>query len=393
MNGRRNVVIGVLLALGLILLHTCSLQPGDLKKGVIALKVGVPGDARSLATRQYDVDSLTIEVYGPDGVPLTDSITWLPPNPQTYMVAGGGSGLHRVVVTHHGVNGNDTLDVQEELSFQIAPLKITTVTIIPGDLAVIDVEGCETANVSGYWVMDMCIHTDTMGDMVMRVVYYMEQDGSIVMGMMGHTGSVVCSSLSLEGDVPWEVGDDEEIMLHYTSNGTVDGGTIVGSFAFIDPGTGEPYLMEGDIPFAGDLLMERIDEGFGELLIDGVVNEYDDETGLFVLKPASLVTDKAFAELYGDNAFELGYLNLVDEYWIGFELETGAFDVNVFPGIAMSYSGPDFGLEMEVDLTLTRWDEDLGVAGSFESVDVDEFNEPLLTGSFDCPKFFQLQSP
>ena len=266
MSGIRNVLFGTLTVLGLIMLTTCSLLPGDLEDGIIAIKVGVPHDSRALEVKEYDVESLDIAIYGPDGELLTDhQFHWTPPGSETYWVKGIGEGQYRVVVTHNGVNGDENLSLVEEDVFNVAVMKITTISIIPGLLSMVEVEGPEEIDVTGYWTATWI--SDAFGgeeEPLTPLYIYMLQDGSNVLMPFGWSGTLIGNILTFGGDL-----DDMGL---FEGTATVDGDFISGDFTL----TGED---EYGVPFVIDGLQTMVptpEEYFGSLEITGTVSLYND---------------------------------------------------------------------------------------------------------------------
>ncbi len=109
-------------------------------KWYMQFSVSAPA-AKGLSVTQYSVTGLTIVVKDPGGV-VIQTITWAAADgTQTYDVPVSQAGHYEVDVTHIGVQNGQTIQASESATFDIEPMKITQITIIPGQIGTITVQG------------------------------------------------------------------------------------------------------------------------------------------------------------------------------------------------------------------------------------------------------------
>jgi len=140
-RGRVAAIIGLA---GLMLLATfaCSLLPEDGLDGkwYIKLNVGLSEGSKAISVTEYDVTSLTIVVYDPDGDDI-ETINWVPVDGQkTYLIPVDQAGEYELFVTHFGRRNSEEIDVTESATFNVQAMTITTIDIVPGYIGQINID-------------------------------------------------------------------------------------------------------------------------------------------------------------------------------------------------------------------------------------------------------------
>ena len=232
MADKRKILFGSAALIILIMFYSCSLLPGGLEQGAIALKIGVPSGSRAIVLKEYDVESLDVTVTGPEGEILKE-IQWLPPDPIRCLIPGVGPGTYTITVVHNGVNGDSELSVTEEETFELRVMKITTVTVVPGLLASLYVEGDQDdpIDLTGFWTATW----NMGGDEITPLYTHLEQTGSEVLMPYGFTGTVVGNTFINSGYI--------DGMGNLTGTAVIEGDYISGPFEIKDPGGN--IVMEG----------------------------------------------------------------------------------------------------------------------------------------------------
>jgi hypothetical protein len=155
-NGRgHRPVLRLLLAAALIVatITACQLILGppeaDEEQDVAYLELLV-GDPTAPAPRlievtEYEVTSLLIQVTGPDGE-VIQTILWTPPQgSQRYRIPVKLLGEHEVSVAHRSRTEAGNVEAVESETFQIAPMIITEVRIVPGAVGYIIIDAEQRA--------------------------------------------------------------------------------------------------------------------------------------------------------------------------------------------------------------------------------------------------------
>ncbi|MCK5735992.1 MAG: hypothetical protein KAH21_05910 [Spirochaetaceae bacterium] len=224
MADKRKILYGSAAVIILLFFSSCSLLPGGLEQGAIALKIGVPSGSRAIVLKEYDVESLDVTVTGPGGDILKE-LQWLPPDSIRCLIPGVGPGTYTITVTHNGVNGDSELSVTEEETFELKVMKITTVTVIPGLLASLFVENDQDdpIDLTGFWTASW-----NMPGMEITPLYtHLEQTGSEVLMPYGFSGTVVGNTFINSGYI--------EGMGDLAGTGVIEGDYISGPFEITDP--------------------------------------------------------------------------------------------------------------------------------------------------------------
>ncbi len=385
MNGIRKVLYLTLAGLGLIVLVACSLLPGNLKDGVIAISVGIPRDSRALEVREYDVESLDIAIYGPDGLLLTEHLYhWTPPDSEVYWVKGIGEGTYRVVVTHNGVNGDETLSLTEEDTFEVAVMKVTSINIIPGLLTMVDVEGVEDLDITGYWTSAWTFESDFEFS---PLYTYLRQSDTAISAAHGFSGELIDETMVLRGYLPWGELVDTSV---YTD------GEFTGDFVIVDD-DGNVVFDENLGILQGTTRTVRTDPAlFGDLTIAGDVGIYNEDLEEVEIVSIDFVSPYALA--FDDGEGWLGFSYFDDDVGndvnVDIVLEAGTWDVGDFtltedsavsPRGYMSFSygadGIEIGMHVSSDgmVHIDRID-DSSVAGTITVAGESDF-----TIVFDIP--------
>lgn len=133
----------LLIALVWAMASSCGLvlEPGDDEAaGYLELNVGEPGTAKLIQVTEYEVTSLWIEVTGPDGG-VIQQILWEPVmGPRTYRIPVEQLGAHEVAVAHRSNTQQGQIEAVESATFNIQPMIITEVRIIPGAVGILVVD-------------------------------------------------------------------------------------------------------------------------------------------------------------------------------------------------------------------------------------------------------------
>jgi hypothetical protein len=149
MRAKRGFLLLIAAAVCFALISSCSVIPnGTAADRVIFLTIGDSGGSRLVEVAEYDVTSLDVEIFDPDGE-LLWSTEWLAENgPQTYQIQVEQPGDHEIVLVHHGMNGEEDISATESAVFSIAGMMITVINVTPGAIGVL--------NISGGVVEDQC---------------------------------------------------------------------------------------------------------------------------------------------------------------------------------------------------------------------------------------------
>ena len=410
MNGRRKMFFGFFAAFGLIMLYACSLLPGNLEDGVIALNVGTSGQFRAIEVKDYDVESLDLEILAPDPDNPGEEISvwsehWLAPDPQRYVVQGIGAGTYRIVVTHNGVNGDETLSVTEDANFSVAAMKITTINVVPGLLGVLNVEGDETdpVDLTGPWTLTWNL---VNGTVVHPMYITLIQNDEIVDFDFGASGTILGNNLSVDNAFI------EDLYSYFSWDAIVNstGDVVEGPFALLDDIDGTP-ITHPEFPewgpFEGDMTLVRTDPALlGQFTIDGFVDweewDWESEPPVLMDSGSELIrfsSTKAMASFgssdegpYENLDIGAGDPDTVVSVWFSFQqtLEEGSYPVSSsglpepFAWLGMRYfvDGVGFdeaGVALEGVVNITMWDDTRVVGEVVRTGDI----EPLMT--FDVP--------
>ena len=389
MTGLRKTVFGILAAMSLILLVTCGMLPGNLEDGVISLSVGGGGGSRALEVKEYDVESLDLEIYGPDPEdPGTEILIWdehwAAPDPETYLIQGIGPGAYRIVVTHNGVNGDENLSVTEEAEFGVAAMRITRISVIPGMLGVLEVDGtADPVDLSGHWTVTWELVNDTI---VTPLYLDLLQTGDEVEFSYGVTGTLAGDNLYYtDAFIP-------DLFCYGNLDATVapDGNSFSGPFSLLGSPGGAP-VVHPEFPewgeFTGVSIYERTDpELFGALTLSGTVDWGErDDYGTPIIMGSTLMdyatTDDAMAFFSIENedgmvwdALDISVTDMENDtdimLFLGFEpnLAVGDFSVSTLGPPAspnawidglylVGGSGTDEGqFFIDGTLSITYWD-------------------------------------
>ncbi|MCK5250537.1 MAG: hypothetical protein KAJ98_11265 [Spirochaetaceae bacterium] len=272
MLDRRRFVFAGLSVIILVLLFSCSFSPGNpAEDRIITLNVGGSSMARLLGVTEYDVMSLDIEVYDPDGELLWNTEWLADEGPQTYQLQVGKLGVHEIVVVHHGIYGDESVSAEESILFTIASMIITVIDITPGAIGVIHVAG-------GGTIVDECPIVGTWEGIV--TMTWEEYDGDEVIDS-GTFDVKLVMTFDPEGNaemLSYEVIDgvpSTELLEDMSMRGTYEcpvDGVLIGEWAhWYSADSGEWELMdesdqwEVEVEFSngGDTLTFIMDFGDG----------------------------------------------------------------------------------------------------------------------------------
>jgi hypothetical protein len=150
------LLFGVVAALAILLAFGCTLHFRDDVGGgdwCIKLQIHAPAAGKGITVGDFDVTGLHIRVTDPNSQEL-QSIDWAAAEgPQTYQIPVAQQGEHRIEVTHIGQRNGEEVRAIESAVFDIRPMVITVIDIVPGGMGMIRVNG-EDPNgwLYGYWV-------------------------------------------------------------------------------------------------------------------------------------------------------------------------------------------------------------------------------------------------
>jgi hypothetical protein len=162
---KRIVVLTCILVLAFTVLFGCTKFPWDFSKHgwYIMLNVDYPAGAKTIGVSEYDVTSLHIELFYPDGQPL-ESVDWEAAAPweHPYVINVDQEGEYGIAVTHISDNNGEIVEATEHDNFDIQAMIITVVNITPGVIGAIDVaEPGEDPEPEG---STLTVHLTGMGD-------------------------------------------------------------------------------------------------------------------------------------------------------------------------------------------------------------------------------------
>ena len=186
-------------------------------------RVGAPA-AKAIAVTQYDVTGLAIEVRDPDGKVIGD-ISWQAGDgTRTYQVPISMAGEHQVTVVHSGVQDGRSVQATETGSFNIQAMKITVISIIPGQIGTIGVDAGKPDLVVS--ALSVTAHTATS----ITYAYTIKNIGTAPANMDGPT-SADADNLSVQAYLSADT-------IYGNAGDIPAGGTIVGTspLGFLNPG-------------------------------------------------------------------------------------------------------------------------------------------------------------
>jgi hypothetical protein len=140
--------ISILLVLGAVL-FSCTMPTGNpgensstVKKNLVLQINSIISElSRAIIVKQYTVTSLDISVTCVPTNKVVYNATWLPSDgAKKFNVETDAEGAYAIKVVHHGVDTtNNTIAVDENATVLIQSMIISTVTIIPGYIGVINI--------------------------------------------------------------------------------------------------------------------------------------------------------------------------------------------------------------------------------------------------------------
>jgi hypothetical protein len=158
------------------------------------LNVSVPATPRTIVATEYQVTGLDIEVRDPDDKVLK-TIAWQAEDgSKSYLIPVEQQGKHEIRVTHIGEKNGTTVETTESATFDIKPMVITVIDIVPGSIGMINVKPEGTSapiNLTGFWNFSI-----TTGGETMTGGLYFLQTGSSLNGTHGVTGTVDGSNVT-----------------------------------------------------------------------------------------------------------------------------------------------------------------------------------------------------
>jgi hypothetical protein len=122
----------------------------------IQLNIRDPGSSRAITVTEHEVTGLTVEVLDPGDTSI-QTVQWDPADgPSTYLVPVTEAGQYTLVVTHTSDDGGQVVQATETATFNIQPMIITVIDIVPGAIGTIGVntegEAPPAPWILGYWV-------------------------------------------------------------------------------------------------------------------------------------------------------------------------------------------------------------------------------------------------
>jgi hypothetical protein len=248
---KRVLGLAGILVLALAMLFGCArlfLDTTERSRWYIRLNIGGAG-TKAIGVEEYDVTRVEVALFAPgESLPFY-TLTWHAGDaPVSELIPVSERGKYRIEVTHVGDDNGEPVEAKESMSFNIAAMVITVITVTPGAVGLIEVQPGEQVDLTGYWDAYL---TPTGGNTAPPHLLYIKQTDSLLNGF-GVTGSVEDSAMTMSTD------DGEA-----TFSGTIESdGTISGTFDW----TGETGIFE----------MERSDLSFGPFELSGLVSLSED---------------------------------------------------------------------------------------------------------------------
>ncbi len=137
------------------LLLSCSVDQWAVTAGHgrLSISIQVPAAARGISTADYTVTGLDIDVTQVATSTLIQTFTWVPADGSAqYDVSVPAAGDYEVGVTHHGVNNGNTVAAFESAIITLQPMVVSVVSIVPGQIGAILVDGSQSGVLYGDFV-------------------------------------------------------------------------------------------------------------------------------------------------------------------------------------------------------------------------------------------------
>ena len=293
---------------------------------------------------------------GPDEE-LLQAISWdAADGAQSYMVPVQQPGEHEILVTHIGRKDGQMVEATESATFNIGPMIITVIDLVPGSIGVINVVGGEAPepiDLNGYW--DFYPTVEGEGELFFGVLPF-QQTGTELLSAHGLSGSIIGTSFFLEGYF-----EEDDTVLHGVMEGTASPTEITGEYTDLPFGDGTFRFVPSEMPF-------------GHLDVSGTFNG----------QPVSLDTEYGLARSDSDSfyGYQIG-LNVGGLYglWIGTEdreLGVGEFHVDEDEWFGLDLND-NYGQHEATAgwINITAYSE-TGMTGTFDLY----FSDGHLTGTF-----------
>lgn len=132
-----------------LLMAACSPATGPDTQDItlnknLEIVINAPVSSRSITVEELDVTSLDIRITELATGSTVMLSNWYPWMGATTMPFSGNSGNHRIEVTHNSISNNTS--VTETANFSLTPMKITRITITPGNVGVVVIGGEPVTN-------------------------------------------------------------------------------------------------------------------------------------------------------------------------------------------------------------------------------------------------------
>ena len=214
----------------------CSLIPDNqqeetLLQETLRIKLDSPVTAQGISQEEYIVTRVDIGVRAASSGGIIASFTWVPNDgDQTYDVPVPGAGDYVIEVTHTGENNGDEVEAFESATVSIVPSIISVVTIIPGQICVIKVEGA--IDVSGSWSGSMLLtspssYSFTMTAEITQQGYDLGGSAALNEGYTSYTVDLKLLDTTITGKLIGIGGAyDIEIDATVNTEGTAMNGTV-----------------------------------------------------------------------------------------------------------------------------------------------------------------------
>jgi hypothetical protein len=170
----------VFLACGCSLFLQDDLNTGEQTGWYIKLNIHQPPASKAISVSEYEVTGLVIKVRDPADE-LIRTIKWeVAEGSTSYKIPVTQQGLHKIVVTHIGKKDSQVVEAKESAMFNIQPMVITVIDLIPGCIGLIRVEAGGEAPppsiVGAWWLASATVEGGTATDCTLTF----KEDGSWV---------------------------------------------------------------------------------------------------------------------------------------------------------------------------------------------------------------------
>jgi hypothetical protein len=140
-------VLGILFGCGSEMVNYRELDTGVARN--LELYISPQSGSRSVTQINYAVTGLSLRLISIDPAWITNFYWQADSGVNSYSINAQNSGQYTLEITHHGINGTEPVSVQETFNFEIVPMTITRLVIVPGQIGMIDVSTTIVAPTNG----------------------------------------------------------------------------------------------------------------------------------------------------------------------------------------------------------------------------------------------------